>query len=1069
MQTSRQLLFFSLIALLASIRPAAAADLPFEVPEGFKVSVFADDDMATNIYSMTIDSRGRVVVSGPGYVKILHDDDHDGKADRFTYYAKRPNDGAMGLCFVGTDLLCYGEGSILRFHDADGNDQADGDPERIAKFRGGEHGAHAIVKGPDGWFYLLNGNMTGTSEADAQTPNSPVKHPVNGALIRFSPDLKTREVLADGLRNPYDFDFNAAGSIFTYDSDGESTHHLPWYAPTRVFDIQQGQHHGWVMPGWKRCWSRPSWWIDSGHPVATTDRGSPTGVCVYRNTQFPQRYRDGLFVVCWTFGRIYFIPMTRDGASYHGEVETFLQSTGTDGFAPVDAVVGPKGDMFVAIGGRGTRGAVFRITYTGSTPQPAPPTSAAMIVLDASDPLSSWSRLGWEPLAQGLGKATFEQAAIDQKLTPAQRLRAIEVLVELFDGLTPETARAAAKGDSTVTARVAWALSRQKPTDTSLEILAELTHHNAPFVQRAAWESLAVWPKIPADMSAKLDWPGAMSSSDPFVRAAFVRAAQGSAAEAFAHIGAIPPTEYRQILRVWIAGPKAPDYFEVCLKAVERPLSTLQLEGLRLIQLGLGDVLTEAHLDEKHNEFDTGYTAGKPDAVDPATRDKLIDRLAAVFPAGDKSVNYELARVFSMLGADRPNLLKAMTGLFSEASSPTDDIHYLICLAHMPGERSSQVRQKIAHAMASLQPKIDRDRMLVTGKWTDAIRNAWGALVGFDPALPEALLSDPAFGHRDHTLFAQTLKGEQRQTAIRRLIAAAGDSAWASELVRMSGQLPAAEVRPLLLNQAPLPGQRDIVINALAPHATADDAALMREGLTSTSRATIVTAANALRKINAAPSDDAIVAAVADLGRYEQDKPAREVLAGLLSKWTGAENADQWTQAAWIDWISKKNPDLAAKVAQSGGEDLGAWRHRLSKIDWNTGDVARGLVQYQARACAACHTGSQRLGPGLEKITQRFSAEDLFIHVVAPNLAISETYKAVQITTKDGAVWIGSMVYNSPASMIIEVGPGQQIRLTGEQVATIEPATISPMPPALLTGATDENISDLYAYLKTLK
>ena len=36
---------------------------------------FADDSLAHDIFSMTIDSLGRVVVSGPGYVRILVDSD----------------------------------------------------------------------------------------------------------------------------------------------------------------------------------------------------------------------------------------------------------------------------------------------------------------------------------------------------------------------------------------------------------------------------------------------------------------------------------------------------------------------------------------------------------------------------------------------------------------------------------------------------------------------------------------------------------------------------------------------------------------------------------------------------------------------------------------------------------------------------------------------------------------------------------------------------------------------------------------------------------------------------------
>ena len=45
---------------------------------------------------MTFDSLGRCVVSGPGYVRILHDDDGDGRADRTTDFANGPRTGAAG-------------------------------------------------------------------------------------------------------------------------------------------------------------------------------------------------------------------------------------------------------------------------------------------------------------------------------------------------------------------------------------------------------------------------------------------------------------------------------------------------------------------------------------------------------------------------------------------------------------------------------------------------------------------------------------------------------------------------------------------------------------------------------------------------------------------------------------------------------------------------------------------------------------------------------------------------------------------------------------------------------------
>ena len=52
-----------------------------QVPAGFQVTKFAGDDLATNIFSMALDPDGQVVVSGPGYVTTLIDQDHDGRAD----------------------------------------------------------------------------------------------------------------------------------------------------------------------------------------------------------------------------------------------------------------------------------------------------------------------------------------------------------------------------------------------------------------------------------------------------------------------------------------------------------------------------------------------------------------------------------------------------------------------------------------------------------------------------------------------------------------------------------------------------------------------------------------------------------------------------------------------------------------------------------------------------------------------------------------------------------------------------------------------------------------------------
>src|SRR5213595_298202 len=67
------------------------------VPAGFEVTEVADSSLANDIYTMTFDPKGRVVVAGRGYIRLLVDRDGDGRADSAVEVADGPKDGAMGL------------------------------------------------------------------------------------------------------------------------------------------------------------------------------------------------------------------------------------------------------------------------------------------------------------------------------------------------------------------------------------------------------------------------------------------------------------------------------------------------------------------------------------------------------------------------------------------------------------------------------------------------------------------------------------------------------------------------------------------------------------------------------------------------------------------------------------------------------------------------------------------------------------------------------------------------------------------------------------------------------------
>lgn len=1078
--------------------PVAAQPLPkepgFAVPEGFEVTLYADDALATDIFAMTIDARGRVVVASKNYIKTLHDTDGDGRADKATLFSDLPKSGAHGMYFDGDDLICDGDNGVRRLYDTDGDGKCDKvSPPWFATTKDGEHAANGIVRGPDGWYYLISGNDAGLDHKSIPGPNSSVKEPNAGVLLRFSPDSSQREVLADGFRNPYDLDFNPFGHVFTVDADGERVHQMPYYAPNRLFDIAAGQHHGWVLPGWQRCWSRPAWWPDTVERLVEVGRGSPTGVTVYRHRAFPEKYRNGVFSLCWTFGNIYFFPLSRDGSTYKSKKEVFMHTTGDVGFAPTDIAVGPSGDLFIAIGGRGTRGSVFRVHYTGPVPALSGKGNPLREVLAADQPLSSWSRAKWVPAAKKLGKQAFLTALEDGKLPLVERIRAVEIVTELFGGVPVELVKKVCdkNADGELTARVLWSLACTSDSLPARTLLATLTGSADPRIARTAWEGLLRVADV-LDPTVIPNWKVGLNNPDRRVRALALAAAKGVGRTSFlkAYQNALEEnlTARESLARLWVAGPQAKNlasYFDVCLRVVAQEKNPVTcLEAVRLVQIALGDVNT----DEGDEKAFIGFVANAADKVSAKLRQQAATELARKFPSGNDHLDLELARTLAMLAVDVPAFTGPLAQKWTKQSAPETDIHYLLALAQIPGQRSPTVSSQTAAALNAIHVKLSAHGRKPTDQVPEILDALLQRLAKLDSKLVAALVADPAFGHPGHEMYAFRLPLPQKQAAARKLLAAIAKldkeearAAWNPELVQVVAALPDEEALPILRLQFDDPRLSDTIALILAKKRQPEDQARFIEALNSTQPTVVRVAAETLLELTKAkpkPAPLAIGKAVRALHKLAPQKGeagARQSLIELLTHWTGQKlNVDPpgdpaKLAAAWVDWYSKTYPKEAATLPGLSVTSYAAWKKRLDQIDWDAGNDSKGLLVFQRKNCQRCHGDARRFGPDLTGVAQRFSRDDLFTAIIQPDKDISPAYQSKTIITTSGKIYNGMLIYESPVLTLLQTTPDTTVRIPQQEMHLMYPGTVSFMPSGLLDDLHDSELADLYAYLKTLR
>lgn len=1058
------------------------------VPSGFRVQLYAGDDLAHDIHSLTLDSRGRVVVSGPGYIRILEDVDGDGRADGVVPFSDRPATGSQGMYFHGTSLLCAGDEGLLIFRDENGDGRADGPPQTFLKIAaGGEHHVHSIQRGPDGWWYVMAGNFAGVTGAYATSQTSPIRAPVSGTLLRLTPELRGGEIVADGFRNAYDFAFGAAGDLFTWDSDDERDISLPWYLPTQVYHVLSGANAGYVSAGLKR----PGTYADAMPVVAGFGRGSPTGVVCYRHEQFPEAYRGGLFVQDWTYGRILYVPLRRVGGGWGSEPEEFAAGANQFGFAPTDMEVGPDGSLYVSVGGRGTRGGVYRIWWEGASGDGSGDRisegdgSALRGVLRALQPNTAWSRAKWVPVARGLGRGEFESAAVDERLLEMERVRAIEVAVELHGGLSEGVISELAGADSAIVrARAAWAVGRMRAAEPDVKLLRRYFGDADPIVRRCAWESLSgasagpIWDVICGDMAR------ALGDEDRLVRLSAALLIGRMTGEQQLALEAAAAGSVRS--RLWFYVGQQQRRVELSVSALRAGVDVLEAAGgdvelrreaVRLLQLALSDM---GPMKGRAAMFDGYAPRVSPEGIERELN-PLLGRLFGMLPSGDLDLDRELIRFLAMTGPLNHELLTQLLGELTAESSPQEDIHRLVAISRIELERSYSETEKTARGLLLIDYKLRRLGMKQDTNWDDRMGELYAALCRVDPALPSVLPQQAEFGLSGHVLYLSQSPAAVIPQAIagflRHLEGDAGGE-WTNDVVFVVGESPDPVHRALLRGQLENLSVRDAVLIVLAENPLREDRVSFVQGLESVQLNAVEACLKALAKLPRTREPGELWALLGAARRLMNDKREyglRESAMRLLQNNTeqtlgfvfGESGYRPQPEAlqAWQLWLEQRYPGFRpADQSEEARVLLGS----LAEVGWAGGDVERGRKLFERLGCARCHGGRRSLGPDLTGVSKRFSREDLFAAIVEPNRDIPARYQTTSVETMDGRVVSGLIVYESVDGLLLRDAEHRTWRIESTEVASRHLQRNSLMPSGLLRGSTREDLADLYRYLQAL-
>ena len=1055
----------------------------FTTRPGFVVDEVVDSASIGSIVAMAFNEFGHIVASQEGGpLLLIYDADKDGKPEKSRIYCDLVKN-IQGILPLNGDVYVTGDGSqgsgMYRLVDEDRNGELE-KSEMLLKFEGtpGEHGPHQIVFGPDGCIYIVVGNHAKLStpidesspyrltyEGDLVQPRfedpgghaEGVKAP-GGTVVRFELASKRVQVVAGGLRNAYDLAFHPNGALYVHDSDMEADIGAIWHRPTGLFRIAEGGEYGW-RSGWAN-W--PEYYLDRLPSIATSGRGSPTGMTVYAHNRFPAKFHRALFLADWSEGRILSINVESNDKT-KARMEEFVSGTPMN---VTDLEVGPDGCLYFCTGGRGTDGGIYRVRWVGEIPPQATELGTGIAkAIRQPQIYSAYGRQAAAVLKKELGSEWAEQIAgvAYSSENPARyRMQALDLMQLL--GPIPTT-----------------------------DMLIELSNSTSEQVQVKCARMLSLHN---GDAAAETQLRKLLRDEDSSVRIA--------ACESILRLGAIcEPTELKTLLQSSAREERFAARRVLALIPNERWSDAfLSDDSCRLvINAGLALVSTDptASNTEKVVEnlmrLSQGFVSDADfvdllrvlqvsmhlTAIEPDSLPSLKSLVEKEFPAGNSAINCELVRLATYLQCDI--VPQAIKFLQSDVAMP----ERMLISMHLPllkHQWTSLERMTVLQFLETAQKaKSGSSYQLYVMKTSQALANFLTEeealrILDLGEQYPNAALT---------ALFKapERMTHEQIKTLIQ--LDKSIDKGGLEEDVYkrlktgitavLSSQQDDAAIEHLRERWRKSPDRRASIAMALAQRPDERNWDYLVRSMSLLDSFAVADVCDCLRKIDVATEDpEALRQTILQGCKLVEAGMDPKPTVQLMEYWTGEKmdkptDKKQSPMVAWQKWYEMKFPDLPPAVPATATEQprwsLGFLEQFLSGDQGKSGDAQNGQQIFAKAQCSACHkmdTLGNGFGPDLTSVTRRFTRTEFLESVLFPSHVISDQYATKKVMTSSGQT-ISGIVVHSKQGVTVRTRENKEIIVPKSEIEEVLPSKVSAMPAGLLDTLTPSEIRDLLCFI----